>query len=658
MSADRRRLIVVSNRGPVTYGRDAQGRTARRGGGGLVTALGPLVSRHEITWIANAMTDEDHAVAAEAGGTFDETGRDGSPYRLRLVTHDPADFDRFYNEFANPALWFLQHELWDLAGEPRLDEAWESYRRVNEAIAARGDRGARRRTPTGRCGSTTTTCTSRRRSSARSSPRPRLSHFVHIPWPDPAGWAVLPDEVVARDPRRAAGERRRRLPHATLARELPRLGRGGSRRRGRRRGGNGRVRRAQPLVTAHPISVDTREFDELAGAPTCSPQARELERIRCERLILRVDRTDPVEEHRPRLRGIRGVPRRRIRRRTGGSGCSRCSIRRGRTSRSTPPIWPRSRDAAREVNDRFGRDGWEPVGLEIRDDFPRSVAAYKQYDVLLVNAVSDGLNLVAKEAPLVNERDGVVVLSPKRRRVRGARAVGRRRRPIRRRRPGGGAARGALALGGRAPLAGRGDPRARPGPRPDGMARPPAGRPGPGLGPHLIDCRPGRAWTAPEKATELATIALQWATSRTSTRPATSAWSTSAASRSPGGVPSLPRPCGWRPRRRSSLRELPKGDALVTAQLAGVMAAKRTADLIPLCHPLPLSHVELSRRRSARTPWRSRRPSRRPRRPASRWRRWSRPRSPRSPSTTWRRRSTRRWSIDGVRLLEKTKEPV
>jgi cyclic pyranopterin phosphate synthase len=42
------------------------------------------------------------------------------------------------------------------------------------------------------------------------------------------------------------------------------------------------------------------------------------------------------------------------------------------------------------------------------------------------------------------------------------------------------------------------------------------------------------------------------------------------------------------------LRELPKGDALVTAQLAGIMAAKRTAELIPLCHPLPLSHVDVS----------------------------------------------------------------
>jgi trehalose 6-phosphate synthase len=67
--------------------------------------------------------------------------------------------------------------------------------------------------------------------------------------------------------------------------------------------------------------------------------------------------------------------------------------------------------AVREVNERFGRPGWQPIELDVRDDFPRSVAAYKQFDVLFVNAVSDGLNLVAKEAPLVNERDGVVVLS-------------------------------------------------------------------------------------------------------------------------------------------------------------------------------------------------------------------------------------------------------
>jgi trehalose 6-phosphate synthase len=67
--------------------------------------------------------------------------------------------------------------------------------------------------------------------------------------------------------------------------------------------------------------------------------------------------------------------------------------------------------AAREVNERFGRDGWEPVDLDVADDFSRSVAGYKQFDVLFVNPVFDGLNLVAKEAFLVNGRDGVLVLS-------------------------------------------------------------------------------------------------------------------------------------------------------------------------------------------------------------------------------------------------------
>ena len=54
---------------------------------------------------------------------------------------------------------------------------------------------------------------------------------------------------------------------------------------------------------------------------------------------------------------------------------------------------------------------WRPVDLQIADNFPQAVAAYKQYDVLLVNPIFDGMNLVAKEGPLVNERSGVVILS-------------------------------------------------------------------------------------------------------------------------------------------------------------------------------------------------------------------------------------------------------
>ena len=52
-----------------------------------------------------------------------------------------------------------------------------------------------------------------------------------------------------------------------------------------------------------------------------------------------------------------------------------------------------------------------PIEVSVEDNFPAAVAAYKQFDILFVNAIFDGMNLVSKEAPLVNERDGVVVLS-------------------------------------------------------------------------------------------------------------------------------------------------------------------------------------------------------------------------------------------------------
>src|SRR3954454_7086951 len=103
------RLIVVSNRGPVSFAREGGARVARRGGGGLVTALRGLLAHHEVTWVASAAGDEDRAVAAESGGIVDEEN-----VRLRLVAHDPDAYHRFYNEVANPLLWFIHHYLWGL----------------------------------------------------------------------------------------------------------------------------------------------------------------------------------------------------------------------------------------------------------------------------------------------------------------------------------------------------------------------------------------------------------------------------------------------------------------------------------------------------------------------------------------------------------------
>ena len=409
MEATRRKLIVVSNRGPVSYTRDESGtRAARRGGGGLVTALGPLVSRCDVTWIASAMTAEDRAVAAEAGGaSFDETGRDGSPYRLRLVPHDPAAFDRFYNVYANPTLWFLQHYLWELATLPG-DEAWAGYQAVNEgfaeAVAEELDAD-----PAAAVWFHDYHLYLAPRAVRQARPDATLAHFVHIPWPEADHWRVLPEEaqraihdgLLAND---VVGFHTHRWrdnflgsAEALLGAELDRevvIAPGGRR----------------TLVSAHPISVDTSEFDDLAQSPEVLAEEHDLERLRCERMVLRVDRTDPSKNI---VRGFRAFELYLERHPESHGRVGMVALL--DPSRQDIPQYAAYLDeiaaVVREVNGRFRTAGWEPIRLEIGDDFPRSVAGYKQYDVLFVNAVCDGLNLVAKEAPLVNARDGVLVLS-------------------------------------------------------------------------------------------------------------------------------------------------------------------------------------------------------------------------------------------------------
>jgi trehalose 6-phosphate synthase len=400
----RRKLIVVSNRGPVSFSRDERGhRVARRGGGGLVTALRGLAPHHDVTWIASAMTSEDAAVAAEAEGqALDEVGRDGSPYRLRLVAHDPDVFDRFYNVVANPALWFLQHRLWELVEGTDvvegLEDAWQrGYVPVNEAFADAVVAELERQ-PDAAVFLHDYHLYLVPRLVRERAPGAVLSHFVHIPWPEPEDWMVLPEHM------------RRAIHDGLLANDVV----GFHTQRWRENfvacaeafcGGPGGV-----LVTAHPISVDPAEFEELSSSREVLAEERDLEGGRPERVVLRVDRTDPSKNI---VRGFRAFERYLDRHPEAQGHVTMYALL--DPSRQEIPQYAaylrEIEETVRDVNDRLGRGGWSPIHLEIQDNFPRSVAAYKLYDVLLVNAIFDGLNLVAKEAPLVNERDGVLVLS-------------------------------------------------------------------------------------------------------------------------------------------------------------------------------------------------------------------------------------------------------
>ena len=412
---DRRRLIVVSNRGPVSFTRVNGERVARRGGGGLVTGLRSLVEHHDVTWIASAMTEEDRVVAAESGGAaVEERSREGSPFRLRLVAHDEAAYDWFYNVVANPMLWFLQHYLWHLAYEPSIDialrNAWDQgYVRVNEGFAEAVLEELEAQ-PDAAVFFHDYHLYLAPRIVRREAPDALLAQFVHVPWPQPDYWHVLPDRI------------RRAVHEGVLANDVVGFH--------TRRWGLNFMRAAsdladaeadfadgvvthdgkRTLVTVHPISVDPAEFDELAASEAVLAAERELVGRRPERLVLRVDRTDPSKNI---VRGFRAFELYLE---------AHPEMHRNVTmlalldpSRQDIPEYAEYLGAiqreARRVNDRFQQNGWLPVELVIEDDFAASVAAYKQFDALFVNAIFDGMNLVAKEAPLVNDRDGVLILS-------------------------------------------------------------------------------------------------------------------------------------------------------------------------------------------------------------------------------------------------------
>ena len=412
----RRKLIVVANRGPVSFDRTPAGeRIVRRGGGGLVTALGGLLAHHDVTWIASAMSEEDRAVAAERGGeAFEQNARDGSTFRLRFVTPDPSAYDWFYNVVANPTLWFLQHYMWGLPYAPDLDlglhNAWfNGYLPVNEAFAdaavAELDR-----TPDAAVFFQDYHFYLAPKLVRLQRPEAVTAHFVHIPWPQSDYWHVLPEHL------------RRDVHEGLLANDVV----GFHTRRWQRNflfsceeivgaevdpvSSTVLYKGRRTLVTCHPIGIDPAEFDELKNDESVLDEERLIVQRRPELLVVRVDRTDPSKNI---VRGFRAF----------ALFLDMHPEMQGRVtmlalldpSRQEVPEYSEYLAAvqreARAVNDRFHREDWLPIDLQVADNFAQSIAAYKQYDALLVNAVFDGLNLVSKEAPLLNGRDGVLILS-------------------------------------------------------------------------------------------------------------------------------------------------------------------------------------------------------------------------------------------------------
>ena len=312
-------------------------------------------------------------------------------------------------------LWFIQHYLWDLSNAPDIRrhevEAFEfGYNVVNEDLArAVVEEIEGIEDPVVMVHDYHLYTLPALVRQAR--PDAFLHHFVHIPWTQPDAWRVLPrlirDEIYDGHP----GQRHRRLPHALLPAQLPPVLPRPDRLRGRLRA------RRRPRRRPRGVGPRLPAADRLARDPGARRRARASRsssasslRRRREFLILRVDRADLSKNV---LRGFTAFDifleqhpefRERV-----------TFIAQLMPSRTDVPEYAeyleRIEALVAVVNHRHGTPDWMPIQLKLRDDLDEAVAAYKHYDVLMVNAMFDGMNLVAKEGPLVNERDGVSILS-------------------------------------------------------------------------------------------------------------------------------------------------------------------------------------------------------------------------------------------------------
>jgi trehalose 6-phosphate synthase len=412
MAQGAERLVIVSNRGPVTFSRTDSGeRDYSRGAGGLVTALNTVSRRSDdAVWIAAAQSEEDVRVSQEP------VPYEVEDLRVILVEHDPEAYELMYNRLANPLLWFVQHGLYDLPYMPMLGDetrrAWEEgYVPVNRNFAEAAAHAVE--------GETSpivllhdyhlymTPLFLRERLGERAG-EAFISFFVHIPWPEPYHWRILPKriregilesllhaDVVAFHTRRYA---RNFVETAQMLGVEADAHSGKIYRDGR-----------EVWVKAYPISIDPAEFEELAESEAVLEQEEFVQALPG-KLLLRVDRLDLSKNV---VRGF--VAYGRMLERHPEMKEQVTFLAQLQPSRGDILEYANYAEAVRntaeEINAEHATASWEPIRLSIEDNFPRSVAAYKNYDALLVNAVRDGMNLVAKEAAVINERDGVLVLS-------------------------------------------------------------------------------------------------------------------------------------------------------------------------------------------------------------------------------------------------------
>jgi trehalose 6-phosphate synthase len=466
----KQRVLVASNRGPISYQFATDGSlTGQRGGGGMIagmmSGLAAVAPQADVTWICAALSDADRTAARQPDNDSPDPG--GVP--VRMLDIPPDIFDRAYNNVANSTLWFLHHLLFDTTNQPQFGLAfapdWAAYLAYNKAFAdalaeeaglwekagleeeaGMGEEGLGEEAgPREKAGRADEAGSERRPGGVRMLvqdyhlslvPRmlrerldgaahdTRIAHFWHIPWAPPDYYRILPlevsrallDGILGAD---HAGFHAARWASAFLDCCAALLGADVERTGPASTGGAaiagtvGRVRYRGHVteVAVHPMGVDADALRARAGDADVRAHIGTLERAAGGRkLIVRVDRTDLSKNI------VRGLAAYRELLATRPQWRGRVMhLAFAYPSRSAVPEYraytEQVRRLAREITEEFGTADWNPLILEVKDDYPRSLAACALADVLVVNPIRDGMNLVAQEGPVLSERGCALVLS-------------------------------------------------------------------------------------------------------------------------------------------------------------------------------------------------------------------------------------------------------
>ena len=399
-------LLVASNRGPLTVvAVDDGDDQITRGSGGLVSGMQAALSKtpHAV-WVSAAMNDRERALARRApGGRISELPEVADAlhgdFDVRLLPIDALTFRNAYNGVANSTLWFVLHRLYDLPTQPSFDATWRrqwnGYVRFNRAFASALAEAA---AP----GATVMVQDYHLflvpRMLRELRPDVRIGHFTHTPWITPDDFAMLPDDVahaivdgmLGADVQGFHTERWAELFRAT-ARTITGVDADG--------------------VRVFPLGTDEDEVRRLGGRRSVDSALRVLNDIVGDRLLIgRVDRTELSKNV---FRGLLAF-RELLRTRPEWHGRVVHAVY-NNPSREDVPAYreytARLERLAEEIDDEFGTDDWTPLIFEVGDDYPAALAVMRRSDVLFVNSVRDGMNLVVLEGLVLSEHSPAVVLS-------------------------------------------------------------------------------------------------------------------------------------------------------------------------------------------------------------------------------------------------------